>query len=219
MKYNIPYIEKYQNENLNRTSRTNYSNIDDINDERNDYIGNTNPYQDKNNFYRNYQQAYKTVFPQTIDKDEEDDLSEEHRKIYFIPKKDSNKDNKLLAKKRKGSELPVFEIPIKRFKIENIINKFEKNVDFLPPRPIIINKNRSEKKDEERNIKSNDGKKKIFGIILHYFCLHFIIWLSAFSIILDYIYSSRIYTKNMRLVSFNLGLRGFLDYLTKPNIY
>ena len=132
MKYNFPFFEKYQNGKLNRIWGTNYSNFDDIVDEGNNYMRNTNPYQGQNNFYSNFQQAFNKVFPPTIDKNEEnddkyDDLSEDHRKIYFIPKKDSNKDSNLLAKKRKGSNLPVFGIPNKKPKIENSINKVEQN--------------------------------------------------------------------------------------------
>ena len=170
MKYNFPFFEKYQNEKLNRIFRTNYSNFDDIVDEGNNYMRNTNPYQSQNNFYSNFQQAFNKVFPPTIDKNEEnddkyDDLSEDHRKIYFIPKKDSNKDSNLLAKKRKGSNLPVFEIPNKKPKIEISINKVEQNGSFLSPRPV-INKNNNEKKDEESKMRSNYKKKNIFGIVM-----------------------------------------------------
>jgi len=170
MKYNFPFFEKYQNEKLNRIFRTNYSNFDDIVDEGNNYMRNTNPYQGQNNFYSNFQQAFNKVFPPTIDKNEEnddkyDDLSEDHRKIYFIPKKDSNKDSNLLAKKRKGSNLPVFEIPNKKPKIEISINKVEQNGSFLSPRPV-INKNNNEKKDEESKMRSNYKKKNILGIVM-----------------------------------------------------
>ena len=170
MKYNFPFFEKYQNEKLNRIFRTNYSNFDDIVDEGNNYMRNTNPYQSQNNFYSNFQQAFNKVFPPTIDKNEEnddkyDDLSEDHRKIYFIPKKDSNKDSNLLAKKRKGSNLPVFEIPNKKPKIENLINKVEQNGSFLSPLPV-INKNNNEKKDEESKMRSNYEKKKIFDLVM-----------------------------------------------------
>ena len=170
MKYNFPFFEKYQNEKLNRIFRMNYSNFDDIVDEGNNYMRNTNPYQSQNNFYSNFQQAFNKVFPPTIDKNEEnddkyDDLSEDHRKIYFIPKKDSNKDSNLLAKKRKGSDLPVFEIPNKKPKIENSINKVEQNGSFLSPLPV-INKNNNEKKDEESKMRSNYDKKKIFDLVM-----------------------------------------------------
>ena len=170
MKYNFPFFEKYQNEKLNRIFRTNYSNFDDIVDEGNNYMRNTNPYQGQNNFYSNFQQAFNKVFPPTIDKNEEnddkyDDLSEDHRKIYFIPKKDSNKDSNLLAKKRKGSNLPTFGIPNKKPKIENSINKVEQNGSFLSPRPV-INKNNNEKKDEESKMRSNYEKKKIFDLAM-----------------------------------------------------
>ena len=170
MKYNFPFFEKYQNEKLIRIFRTNYSNFDDIVDEGNNYMRNTNPYQGQNNFYSNFQQAFNKVFPPTIDKNEEnddkyDDLSEDHRKIYFIPKKDSNKDSNLLAKKRKGSDLPVFEIPNKKPKIENSINKVEQNGSFLSPRPV-INKNNNEKKDEESKMKSNYERKNIFDLVM-----------------------------------------------------
>ena len=170
MKYNFPFFEKYQNEKLNRIFRTNYSNFDDIVDEGNNYMRNTNPYQGQNNFYSNFQQAFNKVFPPTIDKNEEnddkyDDLSEDHRKIYFIPKKDSNKDSNLLAKKRKGSNLPVFEIPNKKPKIENSINKVEQNGSFLSPLPV-INKNNNEKKDEESNMRVGCEKKKIFDTVM-----------------------------------------------------
>ena len=170
MKYNFPFFEKYQNEKLNRIFRTNYSNFDDIVDEGNNYMRNTNPYQGQNNFYSNFQQAYKNVFPPTIDKNEEnddkyDDLSEDHRRIYFIQKKDSNKDSNLLAKKRKGSNLPTFGIPNKKPKIENSINKVEQNGSFLSPRPV-INKNNNEKKDEESKMRSNYKKKNIFDIVM-----------------------------------------------------
>ena len=170
MKYNFPFFEKYQNEKLNRIFRTNYSNFDDIVDEGNNYMRNTNPYQSQNNFYSNFQQAFNKVFPPTIDKNEEnddkyDDLSEDHRKIYFIPKKDSNKDSNLLAKKRKGSDLPVFEIPNKKPKIENSINKVEQNGSFLSPLPV-INKNNNEKKDEESKMRLNYKKKNIFDIVM-----------------------------------------------------
>ena len=166
MKYNFPFFEKYQNEKLNRIFRTNYSNFDDIVDEGNNYMRNTNPYQGQNNFYSNFQQAFNKVFPPTIDKNEEnDDLSEDHRKIYFIPKKDSNKDSNLLAKKRKGSDLPVFEIPNKKPKIENSINKVEQNGSFLSPLPV-ININNNEKKDEESKMRSNFEKKKIFDTVM-----------------------------------------------------
>ena len=170
MKYNFPFFEKYQNEKLNRIFRTNYSNFDDIVDEGNNYMRNTNPYQGQNNFYSNFQQAFNKVFPPTIDKNEEnddkyDDLSEDHRKIYFIPKKDSNKDSNLLAKKRKGSDLPAFGIPNKKPKIENSINKVEQNGSFLSPRPV-INKNNNEKKDEESKMRSNYKKKNIFDIVM-----------------------------------------------------
>ena len=170
MKYNSPFFEKYQNEKLNRIFRTNYSNFDDIVDEGNNYMRNTNPYPGKINFYSNFQQAFNKVFPPTIDKNEEnddkyDDLSEDHRRIYFIQKKDSNKDSNLLAKKRKGSNLPVFEIPNKKPKIENSINKVEQNGSFLSPLPV-INKNNNEKKDEESKMKSNYERKKIFDIVM-----------------------------------------------------
>jgi len=170
MKYNFPFFEKYQNEKLNRIFRTNYSNFDDIVDEGNNYMRNTNPYQGQNNFYSNFQQAFNKVFPPTIDKNEEnddkyDDLSEDHRKIYFIQKKDSNKDSNLLAKKRKGSDLPVFEIPNKKPKIENSINKVEQNGSFLSPLPV-ININNNEKKDEESKMRSNYEKKKIFDTVM-----------------------------------------------------
>ena len=170
MKYNSPFFEKYQNEKLNRIFRTNYSNFDDIVDEGNNYMRNTNPYQGQNNFYSNFQQAFNEVFPPTIDKNEEnddkyDDLSEDHRKIYFIPKKDSNKDSNLLAKKRKGSNIPAFGIPNKKPKIENSINKVEQNGSFLSPRPV-INKNNNEKKDEESKMRSNYKKKNIFDIVM-----------------------------------------------------
>lgn len=166
MKYNFPFFEKYQNEKLNRIFRTNYSNFEDIVDEGNNYMRNTNPYPGKINFYSNFQQAFKNVFPQTIDKNEEnDDLSVDHRKIYFIPKKDSNKDSNLLAKKRKGSDLRVFEIPNKKPKIENSINKVEQNGSFLSPLPV-INKNNNEKKDEESKMRSNYKKKNIFDIVM-----------------------------------------------------
>ena len=170
MKYNFPFFEKYQNEKLNRIFRTNYSSFDDIVDEGNNYMRNTNPYQGQNNFYSNFQQAFNKVFPPTIDKNEEnddkyDDLSEDHRKIYFIPKKDSNKDSNLLAKKRKGSNLPTFGIPNKKPKIENSINKVEQNGSFLSPRPV-INKNNNEKKDEESKMRSNYKKKNIFDIVM-----------------------------------------------------
>jgi len=170
MKYNFPFFEKYQNEKLNRIFRTNYSNFDDIVDEGNNYMRNTNPYQSQNNFYSNFQQAFNKVFPPTIDKNEEnddkyDDLSEDHRKMYFIPKKDSNKDSNLLAKKRKGSDLPVFEILNKKPKIENSINKVEQNGSFLSPLPV-INKNNNEKKDEESNMRSNYKKKNNFELVM-----------------------------------------------------
>ena len=166
MKYNFPFFEKYQNEKLNRIFRTNYSNFDDIVDEGNNYMRNTNPYQSQNNFYSNFQQAFNKVFPPTIDKNEEkDDLSEDHRKIYFIPKKDSNEDNNLLAKKRKGSDLKVFEIPNKKPKIENSINKVEQNHSFSSPLPV-ININNNEKKDEESKMRSNFEKKKIFDTVM-----------------------------------------------------
>ena len=170
MKYNFPFFEKYQNEKLNRIFRTNYSNFDDIVDEGNNYMRNTNPYQSQNNFYSNFQQAFNKVFPPTIDKNEEnddkyDDLSEDHRKIYFIPKKDSNKDSNLLAKKRKGSDLQVFEIPNKKPKIENSINKVEQNGSFLSPLPV-INKNNNEKKDEESKMRLNYKKKNFFDIVM-----------------------------------------------------
>jgi hypothetical protein len=170
MKYNFPFFEKYQNEKLNRIFRTNYSNFDDIVDEGNNYMRNTNPYQSQNNFYSNFQQAFNEVFPPTIDKNEEkddkyDDLSEDHRKIYFIQKKDSNKDSNLLAKKRKGSNLPAFGIPNKKPKIENSINKVEQNGSFLSPLPV-INKNNNEKKDEESKMRSNYKKKNIFDIVM-----------------------------------------------------
>ena len=170
MKYNFPFFEKYQNEKLNRIFRTNYSNFDDIVDEGNNYMRNTNPYPGKINFYSNFQQAFNKVFPPTIDKNEEnddkyDDLSEDHRKIYFIPKKDSNKDSNLLAKKRKGSDLQVFEIPNKKPKIENSINKVEQNGSFLSPLPV-INKNNNEKKDEESKMRLNYKKKNIFDIVM-----------------------------------------------------
>ena len=174
MKYNFPFFEKYQNEKLNRIWGTNYSNFDDIVDEGNNYMRNTNPYPGKINFYSNFQQAFNKVFPPTINKNEEnddkyddkyDDLSEDHRKIYFIPKKDSNKDSNLLAKKRKGSDLPVFEIPNKKPKIENSINKVQQNGSFLSPLPV-INKNNNEKKDEESKMRSNYKKKNIFDIVM-----------------------------------------------------
>ena len=166
MKYNFPFFEKYQNEKLNRIFRTNYSNFEDIVDEGNNYMRNTNPYQGQNNFYSNFQQAFNEVFPPTIDKNEEnDDLSEDHRKIYFIPKKDSNKDSNLLAKKRKGSNLPTFGIPNKKPKIENSINKVEQNGSFLSPLPV-INKNNNEKRDEESKMRSNYKKKNIFDIVM-----------------------------------------------------
>ena len=170
MKYNFPFFEKYQNEKLNRIFRTNYSNFDDIVDEGNNYMRNTNPYPGKINFYSNFQQAFNKVFPPTIDKNEEnddkyDDLSEDHRKIYFIPKKDSNKDSNLLAKKRKGSDLPAFGIPNKKPKIENSINKVEQNGSFLSPLPV-INKNNNEKKDEESKMKSNYERKNIFDLVM-----------------------------------------------------
>ena len=170
MKYNFPFFEKYQNEKLNRIFRTNYSNFEDIVDEGNNYMRNTNPYQGQNNFYSNFQQAFNKVFPPTIDKNEEnddkyDDLSEDHRKIYFIPKKDSNKDSNLLAKKRKGSNLPTFGIPNKKPKIENSINKVEQNGSFLSPLPV-INKNNNEKRDEESKMRSNYKKKNIFDIVM-----------------------------------------------------
>ena len=134
MKFNFLFLERYQNENLNKILRANSCNLDDIIDERNNCISNIYPYQNETNFFYAYQNVFKQSFSQTVAKNEESDSEEIDRKIYFIEKKDLKKDNNLLEKKRKGSNLPEFEIPNKKFKMWNTINIDAQNESFLPPK-------------------------------------------------------------------------------------
>ena len=166
MKYNFPFLERYQNENLNKILRANSSNVDDIIEERNNCISNNiYPYQDEINFYFAYRQVFKNTFSQTVAENEESDSEETDRKRYFIKKKDLNKDNNLLEKKRKGPNLPEFEIPNKKIKIVNSINKDMKNETFLPPKDI-INKKNNEKRDDQSNRRSINVKEKIVNTIM-----------------------------------------------------
>jgi hypothetical protein len=165
MKFNFLFLERYQNENLNKILRANSSNLDDIIDERNNCISNIYPYQNETNFFYAYQNVFKQSFSQTVAKNEESDSEEIDRKIYFIEKKDLKKDNNLLEKKRKGSNLPEFEIPNKKFKMWNTINIDAQNESFLPPKTI-INKNNNEKKVEENNRSTINEKEKLVDIIM-----------------------------------------------------
>ena len=102
MKFNFLFLERYQNENLNKILRANSCNLDDIIDERNDCISNIYPYQNETNFFYAYQNVFKQSFSQTVAKNEESDSEEIDRKIYFIEKKDLKKDNNLLEKREKA---------------------------------------------------------------------------------------------------------------------
>ena len=102
MKFNFLFLERYQNENLNKILRANSCNLDDIIDERNNCISNIYPYQNETNFFYAYQNVFKQSFSQTVAKNEESDSEEIDRKIYFIEKKDLKKDNNLLEKREKA---------------------------------------------------------------------------------------------------------------------
>lgn len=165
MKFNFLFLERYQNENLNKILRANSSNLDDIIDERNNCISNIYPYQNETNFFYAYQNVFKQSFSQTVAKNEESDSEEIDRKIYFIEKKDLKKDNNFLEKKRKGPKFPELEIPNKKFKILNSINIDAQNESFLPPKPL-INKINKEKKDVQSNERSINEMEKFDDIIM-----------------------------------------------------